>query len=152
MSTLSNEIEKFIKEMMNENDEFVSIGRNDLADRFKCAPSQINYVLTTRFSPDRGYVVESRRGGGGYVKVIRVHRDPDDYIRNIISEIPKEGVSERTAKQITEGLYESGYVEMPHAKTIMNVLSDRTLNIVANEDRDRLRGHLLKQILVSLLA
>ncbi len=72
---LSNIIEEFIKEMLAENRE-IELQRNELANRFNCVPSQINYVISTRFSPERGYSVESRRGGGGDIKITRTA--PDD--------------------------------------------------------------------------
>lgn len=73
MPRLSNIIEEFIKELLEETEDgIVEIQRNELADYFDCAPSQINYVLTTRFTPYMGYYVESRRGGGGYIKIVKV--------------------------------------------------------------------------------
>lgn len=149
MSTLSNEIENFIKEMFSE-EETALVQRNELADYFGCAPSQINYVLTTRFSPDRGYIVESRRGGGGYIKVIKIKEDEHDYIKGLISRIGTE-INERMAKRVIEGLLETGYIDMPHARSIFAALSDKSLFIVAG-NRDRLRAHMLKQILLSMLS
>ena len=61
---MSDVIEEFIKELFNEEDEYVEIQRNELAEYFNCVPSQINYVISTRFNPSQGYYVESRRGGG----------------------------------------------------------------------------------------
>ena len=73
MAGLSNYIERFIKEMLQEaEDGMIEIGRNDLADQFHCAPSQINYVLSTRFTPYKGYYIESRRGGSGYIKIMKL--------------------------------------------------------------------------------
>ena len=69
---LSELIEAYIKELMEDNDDFVEFGRNELAEHFNCVPSQINYVIQTRFSPERGYYVESRRGGGGNIKIKRI--------------------------------------------------------------------------------
>ena len=74
MAQLSNEIEKFIKDLM-EDDSQVELKRNELAQHFGCAPSQINYVLATRFTIDHGYVIESRRGGGGYVHIVRMRQE-----------------------------------------------------------------------------
>ena len=71
MAQLSDAIEKFIKDLMEEGAQ-VEVKRNELAQHFGCAPSQINYVLATRFTPDHGYVIESRRGGGGYIRIVRL--------------------------------------------------------------------------------
>lgn len=60
---MSDMIEEFIKELFNEDDEYIEIQRNDLAEHFNCVPSQINYVISTRFKPSQGYYVESKRGG-----------------------------------------------------------------------------------------
>src|SRR5690348_9577470 len=85
MPKLSDLIESFIKELMLEsNDNFLEIQRNELAGSFNCAPSQINYVLTTRFTIDRGYYVESKRGGGGCIKITWVNIDKNEYIKNAI--------------------------------------------------------------------
>ena len=73
---LSDTIESFIKEMMRQEEQGVELKRNELAEYFGCAPSQINYVLSTRFTPDAGYMVESRRGGGGYIRIVQVVRSP----------------------------------------------------------------------------
>ena len=151
MSVLSNRIESFIKELMTDDEPTASIQRNELADYFKCAPSQINYVLTTRFSPDRGYIVESRRGGGGYVKIIRVSLDKSERIKQLIGEIPEEGISERLMRQMIACLSELGYADEPHIRTIYSALCDKSLSIVDSSDRDRLRGHLMKQILYGML-
>lgn len=77
MAQLSDSIEQFIKDLMEE-DRQIDLKRNELAQHFGCAPSQINYVLATRFSIDHGYVIESRRGGGGYVRIIRIQRANDE--------------------------------------------------------------------------
>ena len=151
MSVLSNRIESFIKELMTDDEPTASIQRNELADYFKCAPSQINYVLTTRFSPDRGYIVESRRGGGGYVKIIRVSLDKNEKIRQLIESISETGISERLMRKMVACLSELGYADEPHARSIYTALCDRTLAIVDQNDRDRLRGHQLKQILYGML-
>ena len=82
MSNLSDIIESFIKELMDaNNNDAIEIQRNILAQQFDCSPSQINYVLTTRFSNDRGYVVESRRGGGGYIRIFKVRSSMEDELK-----------------------------------------------------------------------
>lgn len=78
---LSDTIESFIKQMLGASEENgVELKRNELAEYFGCAPSQINYVLATRFTPDHGYVVESHRGGGGCIRIVHVERDQGDFL------------------------------------------------------------------------
>ena len=87
MSNLSDIIESFIKELLDaNNNDVIEIQRNILAQQFDCSPSQINYVLTTRFTNDRGYVVESRRGGGGYIRIFRVRSSMEDELKRILNE------------------------------------------------------------------
>ena len=84
---LSDLIEQYIKELMDENNDVTEFGRNELAQHFNCVPSQINYVITTRFNPERGYYVESRRGGGGNIKIKRVDITKNKYIMHVINSI-----------------------------------------------------------------
>ena len=72
MRLLSDTIESFIKTLMEDESTAIALRRNELAEHFQCAPSQINYVLATRFTPDHGYIIESRRGGGGYIRIVRL--------------------------------------------------------------------------------
>ena len=72
MRLLSDSIEDFIKALMEDETREIELRRNELAEHFQCAPSQINYVLATRITPDHGYVIESRRGGGGYIRIVRL--------------------------------------------------------------------------------
>lgn len=89
MAGLTSEIEKFLKMMLEDSvDGMLEIGRNDLATRFDCAPSQINYVLSTRFTPYNGYLIESKRGGNGFIKIITVV-DEDSYISYLIKNLKK---------------------------------------------------------------
>ena len=84
---LSEVIEQYIKDMFSDNDDFVEFGRNELAQYFNCVPSQINYVISTRFNPEKGYYVESRRGGGGNIKIKRINVTKDKYVMHIIKSI-----------------------------------------------------------------
>ncbi len=94
--TLSDYIERYLRDLLEETGEMVEIRRGELAERFRCVPSQINYVLETRFTPERGYVIESRRGGGGYIRIFRLADGPETrLIRRLFSSIgDKLGVAE----------------------------------------------------------
>lgn len=78
MSMIADKIEQFILERMRQEQERVTLRRNDLADELQCAPSQISYVLSTRFSVDRGFDVESRRGLGGFIRIQRIRKPSSD--------------------------------------------------------------------------
>ena len=69
---ISDNIARLIEKMLDDGGGFAELKRNDLASQLGCVPSQINYVITSRFTPERGYITESRRGGGGYIKIVRV--------------------------------------------------------------------------------
>src|SRR5690242_17713209 len=87
MARLSDIIEEFIKQMFNENREnIIFIQRNELADQFRCAPSQINYVLTTRFTYERGYLIESKRGGGGHIAIKQLDCDNSNKREELINQ------------------------------------------------------------------
>ena len=84
---ISDSVANYIMEMLNEADGIAEIQRNELAAMLGCVPSQINYVISTRFSPERGYAVESRRGGGGYIRITRVRRTPQELVMHIINSV-----------------------------------------------------------------
>ena len=85
MANLADLIEQFIKESFKEiQGGIVEIQRNEMANQFSCAPSQINYVLTTRFTVEKGYFVESRRGGGGYIRIKKLKISEDDFLKDMI--------------------------------------------------------------------
>ena len=94
---MSNVIEEFIKELFDDGEEAIEIQRNELAEHFNCVPSQINYVISTRFKPSQGYYVESRRGGGGHITIKKVNNDKEEYIMHIINNIGKNLTSNEVA-------------------------------------------------------
>ena len=145
---LSNIIEEFIKEMLSENRE-IELQRNELANRFNCVPSQINYVISTRFSPERGYSVESRRGGGGYIKITRTAPENESYILHIINSIG-DSIPASSSTARLETLYNYGLITHKEAKIIMAALSDSSI-IIPRPERDIVRAKMLKNILVNLV-
>ncbi|WXR63088.1 CtsR family transcriptional regulator [Peptostreptococcaceae bacterium AGR-M142] len=146
---MSDLIEKFIKELLDESNS-VQIKRNELADYFECAPSQINYVLTTRFNSDRGYYIESRRGGGGYIKIIKINLNEDDYLSYLIKEEIGSSLSYKKARLIISNLKERDVINQKEQKIILSAINDRVLNIPVDELRDRLRANILKSIIINL--
>ena len=103
MANISDIIEQFILKSLGD-DGVIEISRNDLASFFSCVPSQINYVLETRFTMDRGFIKESRRGGGGYIRISKVPINEDTYVNSLIMESIGEELTEKRANQILDKL------------------------------------------------
>lgn len=146
---LSNLIENFIKEMIDEESGVIELQRNELALRFNCVPSQINYVISTRFSPERGYIVESRRGGGGYIKIRRAGGDKESYIKKVISLIG-DYLSQTDMNAIVQNLYELDLLSEREGKIIIAALRDNAIAINPPQ-RDFIRAKMLKNILVNII-
>ena len=146
---ISDIIEEFIKSTLVD-EEKLQLSRNDLANYFSVAPSQINYVLTTRFNVDKGYVVESKRGGGGSVTIIRISQNLDEIIPHILNEIDK--VNELTfnkASDILERLVFEGIIDKAEENIIKSAISDKALAVPMRADG--LRKQIFKEILIGLM-
>lgn len=149
MARISDLIEIFIKELLEEgNDLAIEIQRNELASHFNCAPSQINYVLTTRFTLDKGYVIESRRGGGGYIKIVRMNMDQNRYINILINEIGSS-MGKMKALSMINALKEKNFISGREEVLMIAAISDRSINTPVNI-KDEVRANLLKSMIVSL--
>lgn len=147
--TLSDIIEKFLLDTMGD-ELSVNFNRNELATYFSVAPSQINYVLSTRFTPERGYIIESRRGGGGSVTLIRVSDDGDDVLMRYIDETLSCGIEYGRACAIVDKLVGDGVYTESEGMLVKAALSDKAL-IAPTVAKDRLRGSILKNILLETL-
>ena len=145
---LSNLIEEFIKEMIGETDGAIELRRNELASRFGCVPSQINYVISTRFSPERGYIVESRRGGGGYIKISRVIPKPGNQVMHVVNAIGKY-LSYTDAVAIVRNCADYDLITEKEAKLIIAALSEKSIPLKQPE-QDLLRANILKNMLVTI--
>jgi transcriptional regulator CtsR len=150
MPGLSNIIEAFIKELLEEANGSIEIQRNELAEYFDCAPSQINYVLTTRFTPYKGYYIESKRGGGGYIKIIKVSIDDYEDINNIIVNAIGDSITKGKAYDIIDTLKDEKIITKRESDIIKASISDRALNC-ENNMRNSIRADILKNILLILL-
>ncbi len=151
MARLSDAIEAFIKELLEDAKEReIEIQRNELASQFSCAPSQINYVLTTRFTQDKGYYIESRRGGGGCIKITRIHYATYNSLAEIINDKIGDYITSDSANKIIDSLRESQIVTDREAGIIKAAINDRTLSY-AFENKNRLRADILKTIILNIL-
>ncbi len=145
---LSNIIEEFIKDMFEDSRE-IELQRNELAGYFNCVPSQINYVISTRFSPERGYSVESRRGGGGYIKITRTAPKDESYIIHAVKSIG-DTISLPDATAILSDIYNLGIINERETKIIMSAISDNSLPVIPSQ-KGIIRAKILKNILVNLV-
>lgn len=151
MPRISNIIERFIKELLEEaEDGIIEIGRNELAEQFGCAPSQINYVLTTRFTPYKGYYIESRRGGGGYIKIIKVGIKDDQNMEDLIINVIGDSITKNKAYHIIEGLMEENIISKREGELMRASIGDIALSRVTT-GRNQLRADILKNMLLILL-
>lgn len=151
MSALSNIIEEFIKNLISDaEDGTVEIQRNELAQYFNCAPSQINYVLTTRFTSYKGYYVESRRGGGGYIKIVKVNLNDGEYIKDEVFKCIGDSISKAKAYSIIEGFLDENIVTEREANLMKIALSDRSLSGEV-ADRGKIRASILKNMILALV-
>jgi len=145
---MSNLIAEFIAEALRESDGLAELQRAELANRFGCVPSQINYVIATRFSPEHGYIVESRRGGGGFIRIRRVSADPKQLVMHTLNAIGAE-LDARTAEAFLQNLLDSGSLPPALVRMIAAALGDRALRPAPQIMRNALRASILKQLLLT---
>ena len=148
MSALSDAIEQFIKEMMEQSDE-IALQRNELAHHFSCAPSQINYVLATRFTPDRGYLILSRRGGGGYVRITRVDMEADVLLHDMFTRQLGDKLSYRQCEAMLLRLKEADIISDEIYDLVLHLLHD--VGLPSKELQDYVRAHIMRNFLLKLL-
>ena len=148
---ISDSIEQFIKEMLGEDSPEVELKRNELAEYFGCAPSQINYVLATRFSPSQGYLTESRRGGGGYIRIVRVVETGPQKMAYLVRDRIGDQLSEEEAQRIIAHLKDSGMANPEEAGMMFAALSARALAVpLSPEMKAALRARILKTMILAL--
>ena len=149
MASISDIIENFILKTLGE-DNSIDLSRNELAGFFSCAPSQINYVLETRFTVDRGFLVESRRGGGGFIKVTKLRIQDDSELADLVLESVGDELSERRMVQIMDRLVRDNVITKREESLLAVSLSDDSLTMPIIM-RDKVRSKAFKAVLLSLL-
>lgn len=147
---VSDMIASWLMNMMDDENGTVEVQRSELADRFSCVPSQINYVIETRFSPEHGFLVESRRGGGGYIRIKRVSIDPQTAVMHAINAIGDE-IDAKSASAVLSNLVSLGRLTERECRLLTHAVSNRALQPADKSCRDHLRANLLKTALVSIL-
>lgn len=149
---LTSQIEQFLLEMLDlDKQGFIEIGRNDLAEKFSCAPSQINYVLATRFNPYKGYYVESRRGGRGYIKIYKIDMTEDELVNGVLTNTINDDITLDKATQILETLIKEDILSKKEALLIYHAIDDNGLRLVDVPRRNEVRAQIFKNVLLALL-
>lgn len=151
MAGLTSDIEEFLKAMLSQStDGMLEIGRNDLAIKFDCAPSQINYVLSTRFTPHNGYLIESKRGGNGFIKIITIV-EKDNYLSYLVKNL-NEQMTEANADSLFKDLYNREYLNEDEFLLAKYATSDKALAKITSDMRNFLRSDIIKNMILSILA
>ena len=149
---LSDTIESFIKAMIQEDQPEVELKRNELAEYFHCAPSQINYVLATRFTPDHGYAISSQRGGGGYIRIVRVRQSTGDHLTYLLTERIGDRLDAQTAQLLCQQLAERKALSLQEAEMIAAAVSPQALSAPVPENvKDALRAKIFKCMLLTVM-
>ena len=145
---MSDMIEEFIKELLQEDDS-IEIQRNDLAEQFNCVPSQINYVIATRFNPSQGYYVESKRGGGGHITIKKVNITKSNYFMHIINNIGNT-LTKQEVDIFISNILSYEMIDKTQAKLLKVATSDNVLTIT-QPTRDEIRAKIFKNMLINLV-
>ena len=148
---LSDTIEQFIKEMLQQEETEVELKRNELAEYFGCAPSQINYVLATRFTPEHGYVIESRRGGGGYIRIVRVVEQSGQSLLQMIHDRIGEAITEGEAVRLIAQMVERKLITLAEGEVMRAALSERAMSVpIPDALKDAMRARSFKAMLIAV--
>ncbi|MBE6794329.1 MAG: CtsR family transcriptional regulator [Ruminococcaceae bacterium] len=145
---LSDMLTEYIMEMLSDTGD-AEIRRNELANHFGCVPSQINYVLTSRFTPEQGYIVESRRGGGGYIRITRVNADKSQTMMHIVNSVG-DSLDRMSVEVMIKNLLGLNMINEDTARLLAAALSDRALAPVTPSGRDIVRASIFKNMILTL--
>lgn len=147
---LSDSIAKIIEQMLEEGGGSAEVKRSDLAARLGCVPSQVTYVITSRFTPERGYITESKRGGGGYIRIARVAMDKSEYLMHFFHAVG-DSIDEREAAAFLRNLCDNGVIDTGVAEIAASALSERALARIEPKGRAAVRADIMRHILLTLL-
>lgn len=146
---MSDVIEDFIKDLFDEDEsDLIEIQRNELAQHFNCVPSQINYVISTRFKPSQGYYVESKRGGGGNIKIRKINNTKSDYIMHIINNVGKT-ITTNDIDILLSDFLTYNIITAQEAKLLKVATSDNVLKL-DKDIKDDVRARILKNMLLNI--
>ncbi|WLR50932.1 CtsR family transcriptional regulator [Bacillus tianshenii] len=150
MRNISDIIEHYLKQVLKVSDEnIVEIKRSEIAEKFQCVPSQINYVINTRFTIEKGYIVESKRGGGGYIRITKVQADDHVHLIEEIDSLISNKIPQATAENIILRLLEEEVISKREARIMLSAI-DRSVLYIDLPERDIIRARVLKAMLIAL--
>lgn len=150
MRNISDIIESYLKEVLEMSGKsLVEIKRSEIADKFECVPSQINYVINTRFTIEKGYVVESKRGGGGFIRIMKVQSHDYAHLIDQLLSLIQHRISQSSAENVIFRLVEESVINNREAKIMLSVI-DRSVLYLDLPFRDELRARILKAMLTTL--
>ena len=145
---MSDLIESYLKNVLLSN-ETVEIRRSEIADQFNCVPSQINYVINTRFTIQQGYVVESKRGGGGYIRIMKVNLVDEMDVLNTLGDLIPPQLSVREANHLLQNLYENELISKREAQ-MMALMMEKDTFPVSDKNGDEIRSNMMKKLIDNL--
>ncbi|MBO5222777.1 MAG: CtsR family transcriptional regulator [Clostridia bacterium] len=147
----SDLIAAFLMEALEKQDGALELQRNELAQQFNVVPSQINYVISSRFTPERGYIIESRRGGGGYIRIQRVRSDKRTHIMHVVNAVGKN-INAFNADLFLRNMMDYGYPSAGEVRLIRAAVSENSLSALPPAVRDFVRADIFKNMLISAAA
>lgn len=147
---ITDKIAQLIEQMLDEQDGICELRRNEFANMIGCVPSQINYVITSRFTKERGYIVESRRGGGGYIKIIKPKMDGSLYMCHLLGAIG-DSIDAESAVYIVKDMYSKEIISLREARILMSVLKNSVFSEVPNGYDDFMRAEIFKSALLTIM-
>lgn len=147
---LADTIAKLIEEMLDDAGGALELQRNEMANRLGCVPSQISYVITSRFTPEKGYIIESRRGGGGCIKIVRKQMQSDEYLMHFFYAIGNS-ISEREVLAYLNNLIGNEFISKKSYEIIASATSNSALSDLSPEARDIIRAKIFKHTILALM-
>ena len=144
----SDVIASMLMEMINRDGE-AEIRRNEFADKLGCVPSQINYVITSRFTPEQGFIVTSRRGGGGYIRITRIGHEREHIIMHLVNSVGMS-IEEQAAKVNILNLARQEFISETDARMLLAAVDGRGYRSLSREQADVVRAAIFKQMLLAL--
>ena len=147
---ISDLVAQYINDIIEEQDGAAEIRRNELATTLGCVPSQINYVITSRFTPEQGYIVESRRGGGGYIRITRINTTRSGAIMHIVNSVGNS-LDKASAEIMLRNMLDRGVIDSRSARLMAAAMGDRAYADIPQNNRDTVRAAIFKNMLLTLI-